>query len=65
MTLAATMTNRDDAERFWELSYKRLVETIETYLLAATEAGRLKVRNARGAAQHLLGLYEVDTVNGN
>ena len=59
------MTNRDDAERFWELSYKRLVETIETYLLAATEAGRLKVRNARGGAQHLLGSYEADMVNGN
>ncbi|OGU14652.1 MAG: hypothetical protein A2076_01860 [Geobacteraceae bacterium GWC2_53_11] len=58
--VTTTMTNRDDAERFWELSYKRLVEIIETYLIAATEAGRLNVRNARVAAQHLLALYEAE-----
>ena len=58
--IAATMTDRDDAERFWELGNKRLVEIIETYLIAATEAGRLKIRNARVAAQHLLALYEAE-----
>jgi AcrR family transcriptional regulator len=58
--IAATMTDRDDAERFWELSNKRLVETIEAYLIGATEAGRLKVQNVRVAAQHLLALFEAE-----
>jgi AcrR family transcriptional regulator len=60
--VAATMTDREDAERFWELSDKRLVETIETYLIAATEAGRFKIENARVAAQHLLALYEAEVI---
>ena len=60
--VAATMTNRDEAERFWELSDKRLVETIETYLIAATEAGRFKIENARVASQHLLALYEAELI---
>jgi TetR/AcrR family transcriptional repressor of mexJK operon len=58
--IVATMTNRDDAERFWELGNKRLVEIIETYLIAATEAGRFNIQNARVAAQHLLALYEAE-----
>lgn len=60
--IAATMTDRDDAERFWALGNKRLVEIIETYLIAATEAGRLKVQNTRVAAQHLLALYEAEVI---
>jgi len=58
--IAATMTDRVDAERFWELGNEQLVKTIEAYLSAATEAGRLKVRNARVAAQQLLALYEAE-----
>ena len=62
MTFAATMTDRNDAERFRELGNKRLVEIIETYLIAATEAGRFKIRNARVAARHLLALYEAEVI---
>jgi AcrR family transcriptional regulator len=58
--IVATMTDRADAERFWEMSNKLVVETIETYIIAATEAGRLKVKNARVAAQQLLALYEAE-----
>lgn len=59
-----SMTDRADAERFWELGNKLAVETIESYLIAATEAGRLKVGNALVAAQQLLALYDAEIAWG-
>lgn len=62
--IAGTMTERSDAERFWELGNKRVVEMIERYLVAATEAGKLKVDNPKAAAQQLLSLYEAEITWG-
>jgi AcrR family transcriptional regulator len=62
--IVGTMTERADAERFWELGSKGVVETIERYLVAATEAGKLKVENPKVAAQQLLSLYEAEITWG-
>lgn len=58
--ILGTMSDRADAERFWELGNKMAVETIRSYLVAATEAGRLKVGNPLVAAQQLLALYDAE-----
>jgi AcrR family transcriptional regulator len=45
-------------EKFWEDGPQQMINTIKTYLEAATMAGRLNVKDAKVAAQHLLSLYE-------
>ncbi|WP_024302915.1 TetR/AcrR family transcriptional regulator [Pseudogulbenkiania sp. MAI-1] len=58
--IMTTMTDRADAERCWELGNKQAVQIIEAYLQAATQAGRLKVKNPRVAAQQMLSLFEAE-----
>lgn len=51
----------DIGQRFAEVRGKRLAE-LAAYLAATTKAGRLKVKDPRVAAMHLLALYESELV---
>lgn len=56
----AQLTNNAAGARFWALGPQQLVETVERYLAAATQTGRLTVPAPDIGARHLLALYEAE-----
>jgi AcrR family transcriptional regulator len=52
----------DIGQRFYEAGPGRGLEAVTAYLQAAVDAGRLRAPDARIAAQHLLALFEAETV---
>jgi AcrR family transcriptional regulator len=58
------VTDQPTAQRLWEMGGKIGVETIQSYLEAATCAGRLNVKNPLISAQQLLALYEAEIMWG-
>ncbi|KGF80901.1 hypothetical protein IA69_15370 [Massilia sp. JS1662] len=61
--ILAQVSDPELARRFWEIGPQRYLEALESYLVAATEAGQLKVRDPSFAAQQLAALYEAGTNN--
>lgn len=58
------VTDQPTAQRLWEMGGKVGVETIQSYLQAATQAGRLNVKHPLAGAQQLLALYEAEIMWG-
>jgi AcrR family transcriptional regulator len=49
-------------QRFYEAGPGRGLDAVAAYLQAAMDGGRLRVANARIAAQHLLALFQAETM---
>jgi AcrR family transcriptional regulator len=58
----AQSARSDVGQRFWEFGPQHGFEAMAAYLAAATEAGRLNVKDPQAAAQHIFALYgsEID-----
>jgi AcrR family transcriptional regulator len=52
----------DIGQRFYEAGPGRGLEALTAYLQAAMDGGRLRVANARIAAQHLMALFQAETM---
>jgi AcrR family transcriptional regulator len=52
----------DVGRRFYEAGPGRGLEAVTVYLQAAMESGRLRAADARIAAQHLIALFEAETM---
>jgi AcrR family transcriptional regulator len=52
----------DIGQRFFEAGPRRGLESVAAYLQAAMDGGRLRVADARIAAQHLIALFEAETM---
>jgi hypothetical protein len=58
--IIAHMTQSSVMERFWAAGPQKLIDSMETYLEAATTAGRLQVKEPKVAALQMLALYEAE-----
>lgn len=61
--ILAQVSDPELARRFWEIGPQRYLKALETYLVAATQAGQLNVGDPGFAAQQLAALYEAGTSN--
>ncbi len=52
----------DIGERFYKAGPGRGLEAVTAYLQSAMDGGRLRATDARVAAQHLMALFEAETV---
>lgn len=62
--IIAHMSAPELSKRFWILGPQRYIDAMESYLSAATKAGRLNVQDPKIAARQLAALYEAETNGG-
>lgn len=58
--IIAHMTNGAVAKRFWDLGPQQMLNALETYIAAATMAGRLNAKYPSVAAKHMLALCDAE-----
>jgi AcrR family transcriptional regulator len=52
----------DIGQRFYEVGFRRGLEALTAFLQASMESGRLRAADAHVAAQHLIALFEAETL---